>query len=376
MERNQYISGVKMLLSAVVLLSTVEQSSSMRPSPNINAAVDAVGASRKTALYLAVEKGDIKKINFLLNHGANINTALQGVRKGDIETINFLLNHGADINTAFYCAIRKGDIETINFLLNRGEDINKWPFSESPLKWAFDFEDIDAIKAIMPFWRKDINVPCGVRQTLLTIAVGKGNIEIIEYLLSCGADINAVNGWKETPLVFAISMCNNPNFRGGRLKVVEYLLKHGANASTPDPKGKFPLELAIELEDSNLLSYLLEHGADVNVIPNGRSPLWLAILSGKLDLVSCLLEHGANTKFAVGTFRETPVHLAVSLDREDLLSCLMAHGADINATDKYGSTPLASALDFDKKRTYRVLIDAGAQRFIVPDSENATTSGN
>ena len=93
---------------------------------------------------------------------------------------------------------------------------------------------------------------------------------------------------------------------------------------------------------SDMLAYLLEHGADddVNVGSEwyglGLSALHLAA-SHSLEKCELLLAHGAdvNARSASG---KTPLHLA---DQESTVALLLAHGADPKAVDEGGGDPSA-----------------------------------
>jgi ankyrin repeat protein len=69
--------------------------------------------------------------------------------------------------------------------------------------------------------------------TLLGEAVRKGNYEVVELLLSKGADVNATDGNGEAPIV--IAACSNH-----KLAIVELLVSKGANVNVKDRLGFTP----------------------------------------------------------------------------------------------------------------------------------------
>ncbi len=69
-------------------------------------------------------------------------------------------------------------------------------------------------------------------------AAWHGYVEILEFLLENGADINYQNISGYTPIHHAIENC--------RLKALKFLLSYGANVSIPSYKGKLPVETARE----------------------------------------------------------------------------------------------------------------------------------
>ncbi len=71
---------------------------------------------------------------------------------------------------------------------------------------------------------------CG--DTLLHVAVGRGNLKEVKYLLEQGLDINARGDLCETPLFLAASSGND--------SIVNLLLRSGADSSIPDHLGTLP----------------------------------------------------------------------------------------------------------------------------------------
>lgn len=90
----------------------------------------------------------------------------------------------------------------------------------------------------------------------LHMAALKGQLKIVEILLSKGADVNAHDSTGRTPLHCAIE--------GAHMEMVKLIVDRGANVTRVDAKGLSPLHMAVEkgLEDAVVL--LIERGADPN----------------------------------------------------------------------------------------------------------------
>jgi ankyrin repeat protein len=139
------------------------------------------------------------------------------------------------------------------------------------------------------------------RGTLLAIALGTGaSKEFIGYLLSLGADPNAISKDTITPLAYAAFQYNSP-------EVVELLLQHGAQVN-----GSSALAAAAQKGYLTTAKYLLNHGANINdpgnwVLPS--FPLHIAVKHGNMEMVKFLLNNGADLGLVNGSGK-TPYDIA------------------------------------------------------------------
>lgn len=79
----------------------------------------------------------------------------------------------------------------------------------------------------------------------------------------------------------------------GRLDIVTLLLEKGADANG-DPQGRAPLEIALGNGNLELMRLLLAKGANPDGRPQAASPLQRALTAGNRDMVQLLLDHGAD----------------------------------------------------------------------------------
>jgi ankyrin repeat protein len=93
---------------------------------------------------------------------------------------------------------------------------------------------------------QDVSYP-----TALHDAVKGKNLDIIEFLIDAGADINRADGKGDTPLHYA-AMSNDA-------EVVKALLKGGADASYKNDQDATPLDVAIENSSLDAENLLKEH---------------------------------------------------------------------------------------------------------------------
>lgn len=68
--------------------------------------------------------------------------------------------------------------------------------------------------------------------------------------------------------------------------------------------------------------------------------LYNAVTSDDLELMSDLLEHGADVNAAIGELQRTALHQAAHLNHTSCLKVILRHGAAMSAEDAKGDTPL------------------------------------
>ncbi|KAK8647505.1 hypothetical protein V6N13_121240 [Hibiscus sabdariffa] len=91
-------------------------------------------------------------------------------------------------------------------------------------------------------------------------AASIGNLEIMEILLSKGANVNVKNDGGRTALHYAASK--------GWLKIAELLISHGAEVDATDRTGQTPLMNAVICHNKEVALLLIRHGADVDIEDN------------------------------------------------------------------------------------------------------------
>lgn len=142
----------------------------------------------------------------------------------------------------------------------------------------------------------------GSGMTALGWAADKGHTNILMQLIDAGADVNLPSEGS-TPLCFAISGEAGPV---ERLKMVETFLRAGADPNATDRYKRTPLSLAAYNDvGSGVMKALLEAGADPN-IPDVRNnvPLDWAVSWDRQDVARLLIIHGADPFLEFKTVEE------------------------------------------------------------------------
>ena len=128
-------------------------------------------ATRRTALYRAVQSSNVETIKWLLSIGAQVDARRD------------------DEATPLFFAAGKGNLEIVKILVENGADLNSTDRAGgSPLIMACQNRLLDVIHYLLP--RCDVNQPLRDGETPLYVASMLGYCDVIDILLSYNADVN------------------------------------------------------------------------------------------------------------------------------------------------------------------------------------------
>jgi len=137
---------------------------------------------------------------------------------------------------------------------------NNYPNYQSPFKDIFEAAKKGTVKDLQYFVETkgiEVKVSKDDGRTLLHLAASNNpNIEVIEYLISQGIDVNALDYFNEIPL-----HCGARNFN---IEIVKYLISQDAKVNDECEQGKTPLHIAVGYSNTEAVKYLISQGADVN----------------------------------------------------------------------------------------------------------------
>ena len=154
-------------------------------------------------------------------------------------------------------------------------------------------------------------------------AVKHGDQAALRSLLAGRPDVNVPEADGMTALHWAVY--------GDDADMVQLLLTAGANPKAMSRYGITPLSLASESGNAAIADRLLQAGADPNAAMSGSTALHVAARSGKLEVAKVLVAHGANVSPKEEWFLETPLMLAAAENHPEMVKYLIEAGADVNA---------------------------------------------
>ncbi|XP_077133015.1 ankyrin repeat domain-containing protein 17 isoform X3 [Ranitomeya variabilis] len=304
---------------------------------------------KESALTLACYKGHLEMVRFLLEAGADqehktdeMHTALmEACMDGHVEVARLLLDSGAQVNmpadsfeSPLTLAACGGHVELAALLIERGanlEEVNDEGYT--PLMEAAR-EGHEEMVALLLGQGANINAQTEeTQETALTLACCGGFLEVADFLIKAGADIEL---GCSTPLMEAA--------QEGHLELVKYLLVAGANVHATTATGDTALTYACENGHTDVADVLLQAGADLeHESEGGRTPLMKAARAGHVCTVQFLISKGANVNRTTLNNDHTVLSLACAGGHLAVVELLLAHGADPTHRLKDGSTMLIEA---------------------------------
>jgi hypothetical protein len=193
----------------------------------------------------------------------------------------------------------------------------------APLYYAALCGFHDLVEHLITKHPQDVNADGGHYVRPLVAALAGEYFRTADLLHRNGADLD-VRGWGgRNPLHAAAD--------SGNLEVVRILIDYDPTyINAGSESGWTPLLMASEgrnSKDGSVVRFLLEHGADINVVNQfGRTPLHEASHYGPLEVVRLLLEHGADVE-TKNEFGGTALQIAAKMERDEVVELLREHGA-------------------------------------------------
>ena len=190
--------------------------------------------SGSTALVEAVERGFTECVKSLVQSGADVNVDKSGtttplessVAMNDLNTADFLIQSGADVNIVTHRGttplMRAGSRECIAFLLKAGADVNLTNECGETALYSAALSKHSLIEPLLEAGA-DVGTCTTEYGSVVTVVSCSGSARTLGLLITAGADVNAVNDEKETPLIVAAKY----NEQHG-CECIKLLLKSGA----------------------------------------------------------------------------------------------------------------------------------------------------
>jgi len=338
------------------------------------ASVNVRDKNGQTPLHLVSRRGLSGAVAFLLKSGADVDPrdndnktpllcASENSRNGEVARL--LLEHGASVNvrgkdgqTPLHLALQRHFSDVVLLLLKWGADVDAHDICDrTPLLCAKQsFERVTAVQ-LLPDHMVGVHVRHENGQTPLHLASRHDFSDVAALLLKLGADVDALDNDRMTPLLCALKFSK-------RGEAAQVLLEHGASVQVRDKDGQTLLHLALQRRLHDVHELLLGFGPDVNARDNDNmTPLLYAIeLYQSFEASRLIKDHGASVHLR-NKNGQTPLHLAVQRHLSDVVTLLIKSGSDVDAPDNDNITPLLytpQLSDRDAAAAAQLLLEHGA----------------
>ncbi|XP_065056315.1 uncharacterized protein LOC135684610 [Rhopilema esculentum] len=220
--------------------------------------------------------------------------------------------------------------------------------------------ELESVQKLVAFFEKSHNFVNSRDKksgnTAMHVACRNGQLEIVEFLLESGADVDCLNIFGVTPFFLALE--------GLHKRVGQLLIEWGANIEKKNRSGKTALEL---LRNSELKEFYKGRSNELTT----KVPL---IIGGdNSTLLHVLKEHHLGIKkFASLRSRclngSTFLHTAAYFGNIGAVKILLAERVDVNLLDYRGATPLHRVKD---AMTMELLLESGADINVLDEDKNS-----
>lgn len=203
----------------------------------------------------------------------------------------------------------------------------------------------------------DVNLSCSDGKSALMFAAENGNSEIVERLVSAGANVNATlldDADEQLSGLGAFGLALNR----GRINIAKILLRSGAR---PD-FGKVETLPLVILEHGDLELAKAVEAAGVQLVSGdmrGRAA-FVSARNPDGEVFDYVLKHGGDVS-ADNDYKYTALTLAVLNNHAELVERYLARGDDPNAEDADRETALSLAIEKNNKCIIKTLREHGAQ---------------
>jgi len=200
--------------------------------------------------------------------------------------------------------------------------------------------NIEGVRRLLETRDVSPNIIDSSGRPLLIWAILRSGRDTVQLLIDHGADVNV--RWSTSPLVYAIQYAKDD--------VILLLLRRGA---IPTPSA---LIAAVRRKNEYIVRQIVSGGVDVNALVGSIDPLLAAIGAGDMDIITFLVEKGADVNSRYGNGM-TALMIATQRKRQEVIFLLVENGARIDDVDAVGNTAL---LLTDNSDIANILIQLGA----------------
>ncbi|XP_071108992.1 ankyrin repeat domain-containing protein 50-like [Haliotis cracherodii] len=331
-----------------------------------------IDGQENNPLHEACRKGDLGRIRYILSRGLvdvdggdekhGRTPLMVAAEKGHRRVFDFLIRKGANVsqvdddgNNILHWACRGGHMDMMKYLLSQHSvDIHsRGKFGSTPLMKAVYYGNRDMFKFLVSQGANVSQVDDDGDNILHWACIG-GHVGMVKYLLSQHIiDINSRSKKGKTPLMKAAYY--------GQRDVLEFLVSKGANVSMVDDDGDNIIHYASIRGQVEVLKHIITRGI-VNIRSRGkygRTPLMRSAYYGNRKVFDLLVSEGGRIS-SVDDKGYNILHLASTGGRVEMVKHILSQNmTDINSRNKDGETAAIIAMRKGHSVVYDFLVSRG-----------------
>lgn len=322
---------------------------------------------------------------------------------GNLILVRKLLSLGADVNKKLFrgyattAAVREGHLEVLEVLVKAG--VCQIACEEGLVEASY----VGRARHTELLMGSNMISPQVAVHALVTASC-RGFLDVIDVLIKCGVDANAMDRMlllSSKPYLHMNVDCNAivAAIVSRQTSVVELLLKEGVRTDIKVRLGAWswdpatgeeyrvgaglaePYDIAwcaVEYfeETGSILRLLLQHFSP-NTPHIGRTLIYHAVLCNNAGALNVLLSCGADVEFPLKTGQKTemhPIHLVARLGTVEILWLLINTGCNVNSKTGSGETAVMICTRYKHKECLKALASAGADFGLVNTAGQSASS--
>lgn len=292
----------------------------------------------------------------LIYRSNGIYSIIEAAAVGNEEVVTARIKEGADVNardengdTALHHAVLANSSACVQALIKAGADTL---ITNAKGKIAAQVSQSEKIVKILKRATQQRK-----KEIELCEAVTAGNMEPLKKAMAKkGFNANMLD--KENKLSLLMLVCQQDD-----ISMVKALLKAGANVNFVSPDSRSVLHKAVDKDNEELITTLLEAGADpMAKAGNAAVPMHDAVWTAKTSSIKALMPAYKDVNFSPpGGFNGTPINLAIDRNFPHVVQLFIDAGIDLN-DNKHGDPPLVHAAETGKAEIISLLLKAGASK--------------
>jgi ankyrin repeat protein len=250
------------------------------------------------------------------------------------------------------------DIELVKTLIKAGADVNGKDVGGNSALDCVPYESSVSHKVVQLLLEAKAKPTPGSAMPLLCAATAYNDIDLMKLLLTAGAKSDALDSSGASPMHIASWMTRTMKKSSRALRV---LIDVKGNVNALDKLHRTPLMVAASRNNMEELKMLLEANAklDVRRSADDATALCIAAKAGYTDIVLELLKARADVN-AADKYDSSPLHFAAEGGHAEIVDALIGAGADLSTLNEDGMYPLTSAIVNNHSSIAVSLIEANA----------------